>query len=1297
MNNIKIIIFIIFCLHSFVGESKIIQSFYTSSDGLLSNTVDYITKGSSGIVYLSTPEGLVSCTGSEFFVSKYSNEIGSIPFVTSMVELDKYNTLICSSEYGLFLYNKRKQSIKSLSKITVLKDIVQVHKDNHGVLWVASSKGKVWCLSDYRAIINEFINLKFVEVDYVFHEIKEIGSIFDKIYVCTASNEFVFLDYNGSNVNVEHIVLPDNINTVYTATPINKSDVFIGTNDGVLHIKFAKNNTYSFDYSLLRGRVVRCIENTSKGVFIGTEGDGLYIYNNNKVKRFKFDNIQCNKNLDFIISSFYDGGDLWLGTWNSGVVRLSMDDKVCKIIYNSKSFGLPLYIWALESFPQDSVTYVGTHGKGLACFSPSMDEYVAIDGEYPSIKSLYADSVSGCLYVGTFGNGVKAFNPQTRKYTSFNIKEIENERIYVIYPYSKDKLLIGTSGSGLWLYDKPSNNAIHINIPFKYDDLNVRDVKPDLNSEGLWISTLNNGLYHLNLNSDGSYSKFSHIESADGVSLHTVGLYNDKDCVLVTTERGLYRIIYKKSGFELERIRSLDGIRLSNIIRYGDYYVLSSHSGVYFLNDRFEILSILCKDESANDLRWNPYTEQLEIAGTSGIMFLNKKNIGMYLDSMKIFLHSVSINGNLVLVGDSCGSCLNEAIEYTEKLNLRPTDDNIDIAVSCLLPHPLYSSYIYYMMEGVDNEWNRIPMSNGVIRYNIIPSGNYKLRIRIQSKDNTNGERVLNIVKDEFWYKTRLAFSVYVFFLMLFIAYIIYRIKSKEEIKYFNRVQEMEEKKKSEIYDQKLKFITNISHDLKTPLTLILSPLYDMRNMPDMPEKFKQRLESMIRNGDNLLRKINKIINFRDLEVYDDSAVDKREYFLQQLFYEIVMPFKAYSESQGIEFVYSIDETENNSLIINTDKNRLESILENLISNAIKYTTKGGQVCVKIVSDRTYLHITVADTGRGISEQDLPHIFDRYYCAVNSKDGTGIGLYLVKRYVKMLEGNISVDSNVGKGTSFTIDLPVEYRSPSLNINNEEPAISDNNMKLLFVEDNKELRDFFAEAFSLSYNVFTASSAGEAIEIAQRELPDLIVSDYMMPETDGLELCRILKNEILTSHIPFVLLSSLNTEEFRVKCWQGGVDLFEEKPFKTELLKIKFVTLIKNRMLLKNKYQYPVTDKEKNKVEKELSEYDKKFMDEFNSAIDENLEKSELSIEEVAGFLKMSHDQLYRKVKALTGVSVNQYIRSFRLRKAAKMMCENKYSVTEVLYTVGFSNPSYFTKCFKREFGALPSEYIEKNT
>ena len=338
--------------------------------------------------------------------------------------------------------------------------------------------------------------------------------------------------------------------------------------------------------------------------------------------------------------------------------------------------------------------------------------------------------------------------------------------------------------------------------------------------------------------------------------------------------------------------------------------------------------------------------------------------------------------------------------------------------------------------------------------------------------------------------------------------------------------------------------------------------------------------------------------------------------------------------------------------------------------------------------------MSIADTGSGIPEEALPHIFDRYYCAKDNNGGTGIGLFLVKRYVDLLGGNIQLSSVVGKGTMFSIDFPVSVEDMVQNQGQE-----DNNadvIKLLFVEDNDELRAFFIDVFSSFYTVLAVSSADEAVELACKEMPDLIVSDYMMPVKDGLELCNILKNNILTSHIPFVMLSSLNTDDFRTRCWQAGVDLLEEKPFNTDILKLKFTSLIKNRIILKNKYQYPVTKQEKIKVEKELSDYDKKFIDEFNRVIEDNLENSELSIDDVAVCLKMTHDQLYRKVKALTGISVNQYIRSFRLRKAAKLMCETGCSVTEVLYTTGFSSPSYFTKCFKKEFGVLPSEYIEKN-
>lgn len=1288
----KYLFSLILVFHFFVCcYGGMLQSYYTTKDGLLSNTIDYITMDTLGMLYLSTPEGLQLFSGSFFSLPGFSKEVSSFGFVKSVISLDEDYMLICSLEYDLVLYNKKLQSIKQFNNYPFLRDVIQITKDKNGVLWFASSKGKIWYVENYKYIIDDVINVHFVEVDYSFAEINKMGLIHDKIYVCTARNDFFLLDYCCGQINIQHVPLPTKVNSVYCAVSTSEGKIVIGTDNGAYFVSCRECGGFHVENTILSGKVVRCIEDTDNGIYLGTEGDGLFAYKNGLTQRFVLKN---QSNFTNIISSYYDKkGYLWLGSWNGGLVRLMMNNQDYKILYKAEESTL-LYNWCFESFPNDSVTYVGTHSMGLAYFSISMDRCKVVDDTYPCIKSLYADSLSNDLYVGTFGSGLRVYDLKTKAYEDTHIKEIEKERVYVIYPYSAEKLLIGTSGKGLWLYDKINNSAIQIKIPYVYGNLNIRDVKPDTTTGGILISTYNNGIYHLKLNPDGSYYDFFRFESSDKSLFRSLKMLNDNDDILVTTEKGLYKI---ERGGGVYSVKSVSSIRerLNKIMKLdNEHYIVSSHSGLFFLNSKFETLSIISKGETISDVRYNKNTKKLEIAGTDHIILLGGKNLKNNSKDTRIYFRSISINGELLTVNKSSKGYLTKAIEYTDKILLSPTDNNIDILFSCIQPDDLVFNYVYYKLDGLESNWNKVSDPNLAIRYNSIPPGKFKLRVRVQSVDNEHNERTLIIEKSEFWYKTGLAYFSYVVILLTLIGSIIYRIKLRERKLFFYKIQEMEEKKKLEVYDQKLRFVTNISHDLKTPLTLVLSPLTDMISMPDMPDKFKPRIQSMIWNGNNLLRKINKIINYKDMELYDGSRLELEKYNLQNLIYEIIIPFKAYAESQGIAFHYHFVFPEHSTVMILTEKNKFESVFENLLSNAIKYTPRGGMVKVNVISDVSVAHISIADTGSGIPEEALPHIFDRYYCAKDNNGGTGIGLFLVKRYVDLLGGNIQLSSVVGKGTMFSIDFPVSVEDMVQNQGQE-----DNNadvIKLLFVEDNDELRAFFIDVFSSFYTVLAVSSADEAVELACKEMPDLIVSDYMMPVKDGLELCNILKNNILTSHIPFVMLSSLNTDDFRTRCWQAGVDLLEEKPFNTDILKLKFTSLIKNRIILKNKYQYPVTKQEKIKVEKELSDYDKKFIDEFNRVIEDNLENSELSIDDVAVCLKMTHDQLYRKVKALTGISVNQYIRSFRLRKAAKLMCETGCSVTEVLYTTGFSSPSYFTKCFKKEFGVLPSEYIEKN-
>ena len=392
-------------------------------------------------------------------------------------------------------------------------------------------------------------------------------------------------------------------------------------------------------------------------------------------------------------------------------------------------------------------------------------------------------------------------------------------------------------------------------------------------------------------------------------------------------------------------------------------------------------------------------------------------------------------------------------------------------------------------------------------------------------------------------------------------------------------------------------------------------------------------------------------------------------------------------------------------MYILTDKTKLESILENLISNAIKYTPETGSVNIIITLDKELLYIDICDTGVGISAEDLSHLFDRYYRISADNRGTGIGLYLVKHYLDLLQGEIQVESVQGKGSSFHLKLPLLYDSETENpmeeMNMEGNLLESDNVKsLLIVDDNKEIRDYFYQTFSSFYKVLRASTGDEALEIARQELPDLILSDYMMPGMNGLELCKAIKEDMLTSHIPFVILSARASDEIRLECWEQGVDLFEEKPFRRELLQIKLATLIRNRKLLKYKYQIASPDvsaiqnEEQSHLQKNTS-LDEQFLQRLNDVIEQNRDKTELSVLELAESLSMKHDQLYRKLKALTGLTVNQYIRSYRLNCAVALLKSQQFSVTEVLYRVGFSNPSYFTKCFKKEFGLLPSEFVDQ--
>ncbi|HNX89321.1 MAG TPA: substrate-binding domain-containing protein [Paludibacteraceae bacterium] len=515
----------------------------------------------------------------------------------------------------------------------------------------------------------------------------------------------------------------------------------------------------------------------------------------------------------------------------------------------------------------------------------------------------------------------------------------------------------------------------------------------------------------------------------------------------------------------------------------------------------------------------------------------------------------------------------------------------------------------------------------------------------------------------------------------------------------------------------KLVFFTNISHEFRTPLTLISGPLDNIAANEQLSTEGKKMVRMMKRNVHVLLRLIDQIIEFRRYENgkmqmffrYDD---------LKKFIGEICGSFRELSRKKRINLKYVVD---NADFMVWFDTDKVEKICYNLISNALKFTHENGNVTVhlskELINDEEYAKITVTDTGIGISNDHLSEIFSRFYRVDNSYSGSGIGLALTKALVEQHNGNIGVESSVGQGSTFYFSIPFKQKDisvteqyPVLQVNNvnlddvfladmedetevaEDQNRESNKQQILIVEDNYDVRGYVKSILQAEFDIIEASNGKEGLLKAMRKIPDLIISDVMMEGMNGFELCKAIKENINTSHIPVMLLTAYALDEQRVTGFQSGADAYIPKPFNEELLKIRVRKLIENREKLKEYFKKNLTFGEK---KESVAEIDKTFMDKFRQIVEDNLLNSELSVDDIGKSIGMSRVQLYRKMKSLTNYAPNELVRNIRLKKAEQLIINSDKNISEIAYETGFSSPSYFSKCFKEYFNESPKEFISR--
>ena len=683
--------------------------------------------------------------------------------------------------------------------------------------------------------------------------------------------------------------------------------------------------------------------------------------------------------------------------------------------------------------------------------------------------------------------------------------------------------------------------------------------------------------------------------------------------------------------------------------------------------------------------------DHVTIDGAGGILYIQPSaNIDQLSSGASPIITSVTIDGIRRIVGMN-----------SKELDIRHDAVNIEIQFSTLnYLHADKVSYAY-RLSSIDTQWHYLPQGVNKATFVLLPKGDYMLELMATDEYGCWGQSVhaLQLHRLPAWYESWWAYLLYLLTVALLMGTI---------ARYYLRHQKEKQQHRmdAQLTEMKLRFFTNISHELRTPLTLILTPLGSMVKRIDRWQQEDQeethlafissQLMMIQRNAQRLLSLVNNLLDFRKLEM-GQQKLELTNGDIFDFIRTVCETFRPISTEKGIGLGYAIP---NEQLYINFDSRKLQHILYNLLSNAFKFTPAGGRIAVSVAKiDTEWLSITVKDTGCGISSRDLPHIFDRYYQSKNTADpsvtGTGIGLHLTKEYLQLHGGSITVSSKLDEGTTFTALLPTNLKMKELpqpaesHQQAEAPETESRKANLLIVDDNGEFRQFLCGELAEQYNIHQAANGEEALTVIAEQDIDLMVSDVMMPAMDGMTLCRHIKQDVSTSHVMVILLTARTAEESKIEGFRAGADDYLPKPFNMEMLQLRISHLLELRRQ-RNQDFLKGEDVEVEAVA--LNEIDQKFLRSAVEAIERHLSNEEYDIDALAADVCMSRSTLYRKLHSLTGQKPSLFIRAIRLKHAARMIKEGSYNLTEISTLCGFSSPSYFSRCFKAQYGIPPASY-----
>lgn len=1304
-------------------------------DGLSNNYVVDITQDKNGYIWVATEAGLNRFNGNDFTIYNKSNSgLSSNELNTLLADPNGDKIWIGTQRDGLCYFDYTTETINRLKvKGMLTSDITQLLPAHDGGIWIVhyhlgidhynaktekfttystdnvkGLSGCNWAAADdgngnlYVGHTNEglsIISLKNHTASNFRHDPNNSKSIpgNEVRSICIDRNTNVWVGTDKGlalfNPQTKQFTVfkheTENPNSLLPGTVMNikelkNGDLWIATNMGGVSILNIKNNTFSSpaqtkfqniiaseDGYGLSGPFARCIHQDCFGnTWIGNYRSGLDFisYESDLFRTLNYvGEIQGRMKHKQVwgLCMGYDGR-IWIGGENELAVY-TKGNGVKIIPLPVPQSHLQTYIACIYEDRRHRI-WLGTSEIGVFVYDPANGNFKyieAIGNTITEANSFYEDSNNKLWLCSK--NGVYSYSDSEQKliFEKELTQQLPDDIVRSVVKDKKGKLWVGTFGKGVTIFDKEGKFAANFVTDSGFPSNAVNSMMQDSRGR-IWVATREGVVLFPNIDNPDIYEVFSMQEGLNNSQVRAISEDREGN-IWISTNGGISRL--NESTKQFYNYIHQDGVPLGDFM---DGSTCISQDGMLFFGSQNGVCYFdpqkLCSVQIVSPVtitQFSVFSKQAE-----------SKDIGL----------SIPLSSGMV--------------ELTHEQNTFKISFNVlDYTQS---PQVEFA----YMLEGLENIWHNTQGENQVTFRNI-PPGKYKFKVKTRFRNQEWEDSIASLtieIDPPFWL-TWYAKSFYTL-LVVAIAYLLISFyKRKLDLESSLEVERRKSQNDQELNNERLRFYTNITHELRTPLTLILGPLEDLLSDNTLSSTHSNKIQIIHDSSTRLLNLINRILEFRKTETQNRKLLISKGN-LTQLVQETGLRYKELNRNPKVKFNVNIH-TEANELYF--DAEILTIIMDNLLSNAIKYTSKG-EITLSLNSiqekEVRYTTISISDTGHGISAESLPHIFDRYYQA-NSKhqaSGSGIGLALVKSLADLHEAVLDVASEQEVGTTFTLKLLTENTYPNvthaLSISQDEEEIDmmeiQNNKSalILVVEDNKDICEYIKGSFADIYEVITAKNGKEGWELAQSHIPNVIVSDIMMPVMDGMELCRLVKDNMLTSHIPVILLTAKDSLQDKEEGYAAGADSYLTKPFSAKLLHSRINNLLEARKKIALQLTSNITPKQENAVNV-LNKLDNEFVQKITQIIEDNLEMEKMDVAFIAEKMCMSHSTLYRKIKGVADMSANEFIRKIKMKNGLSLLQSGEHTISEISYMTGFSSVAYFRQCFKSEFGMAPSEYVKQ--